>query len=143
VSDVSPQPGAEQRCYVIRREAMTRDEMLARGRTEDEAHTQPWPTAVHAYAVDADGAERQVAHVVHHSPDGFEYGYGGSGPADLARSILVDYFGLHGAPERLSVSYQRFKWQFVASVDRTARSLEIPGAAIAAWVRHEQESVHG
>ena len=122
---------------------MTRTEMLARGWTEDEAHTQPWPTAVHAYAVDADGAEREVAHIAHHSPDGFEYGYGGSGPADLARSILVDFFCLHGASDRLPVSYQRSKWQFVANADRDARSLEISGAAIAAWVRDEQESVHG
>lgn len=29
-----------------------------------------------------------VDHTQHHSPDGFEIGYGGSGPADLALSIL-------------------------------------------------------
>ena len=34
-----------------------------------------------------------VRHHVRHSPDGFETGYGGSGPADLARSILIDFFG--------------------------------------------------
>ena len=31
---------------------------------------------------------------VYHSPDGFNWGYGGSGPADLARSILWDYLGV-------------------------------------------------
>jgi hypothetical protein len=31
-------------------------------------------------------------HVVVHSPTGFEWGYGGSGPADLALSILADHF---------------------------------------------------
>jgi hypothetical protein len=36
------------------------------------------------------------------------------------------------------VSYQRFKWQFVASADRSASSLEISGATIAAWVRRER-----
>jgi hypothetical protein len=32
-------------------------------------------------------------HVAVHSPTGFEWGYGGSGPADLALSILADHFG--------------------------------------------------
>ncbi len=31
-----------------------------------------------------------LAHLVRHSPDGFEWGYQGSGPADLARSIVGD-----------------------------------------------------
>lgn len=30
--------------------------------------------------------------VVHHSPSGYEIGYGGSGPADLALNILEYYF---------------------------------------------------
>ena len=33
-----------------------------------------------------------LKHIVHHSPTGFEYGYAGSGPADLALSILADYY---------------------------------------------------
>lgn len=37
-----------------------------------------------------------LKHVIRHSPTGFEWGYGGSGPADLALSILTDY--LHRAP---------------------------------------------
>ncbi len=31
-----------------------------------------------------------LPHLVRHSPDGFEWGYHGSGPADLARSIVGD-----------------------------------------------------
>jgi hypothetical protein len=34
-----------------------------------------------------------LPHVVHHSPTGFEWGYGGSGPADLALSILSFVIG--------------------------------------------------
>ncbi len=34
-----------------------------------------------------------LQHVIRHSPTGLEWGYGGSGPADLALSILADYFG--------------------------------------------------
>jgi hypothetical protein len=112
--------GVEARRYVVRRDA-------------------PWPAPVHAYVVDSRGAELPLVHVERHSPDGFEYGYGGSGPADLALSILVDFFDLEGAPDRLPVSYQGFKWHFIASADRTASSFEIPGAAIAAWIRHELE----
>lgn len=35
----------------------------------------------------------RLQHVMLHSPTGFETGYGGSGPADLALSILADHFG--------------------------------------------------
>jgi len=34
-----------------------------------------------------------LAHVVRHSPSGFAWGYSGSGPADLARSLLIDALG--------------------------------------------------
>ena len=36
---------------------------------------------------------RLLSHCNLHSPTGFEIGYGGSGPADTAASILADYFG--------------------------------------------------
>ncbi len=37
--------------------------------------------------------DRPLPHVVHHSPTGFNVGYGGSGPADLALSILAAVIG--------------------------------------------------
>lgn len=47
-------------------------------------------TTVRAYTSPPDLSDIQpLRHVVHHSPDGFEYGYAGSGPADLALSILA------------------------------------------------------
>jgi len=51
-----------------------------------------------------------LKHKVYHSPDGFNWGYGGSGPADLARSILWDHLGTEPAP----VLYQDFKFHFVS-----------------------------
>ena len=102
--------GAEDRRYVVHREAISRSELIGRGWTEEELHTSPWPAAVHAYAVESGGGERPVAHVVHHSHDGFEYGH------------------------------QRFKWQFIAGADRNASSFEISGSAIAAWVCREREA---
>lgn len=46
-----------------------------------------------------------------HSPTGFSWGYGGSGPAQLALSIL-----LHLNPVAIALAaYQAFKWEFVAT----------------------------
>jgi len=36
---------------------------------------------------------KELKHYVLHSPDGFEWGYAGSGPSDLAYSILWEYLG--------------------------------------------------
>lgn len=55
-----------------------------------------------------------LVHIVHHSPTGFEWGYGGSGPADLARSILADAAGMDVA----DALYQDFKWDVVARLPR-------------------------
>ena len=46
-----------------------------------------------------------------HSPDGFEWGYGGSGPAQLALAILADHCN---NDEQALNFYQRFKWTAVA-----------------------------
>ena len=47
--------------------------------------------------ITTDGKVRTLHHVVVHSPTGFSWGYGGSGPSDLALSILCDYSGFRGA----------------------------------------------
>ena len=39
------------------------------------------------------GALYPLPHLVRHSPDGYSYGYSGSGPSDLARSIVGDLLG--------------------------------------------------
>ena len=48
-----------------------------------------------------------------HSPTGFEWGYGGSGPAQLALAILADHCANH---ERALNWYQRFKWAVIAEL---------------------------
>ena len=53
---------------------------------------------------------RKLEHQEKHSPDGFEWGYAGSGPADLARSILWDFLGQ--APD--DATYQDFKREIIA-----------------------------
>jgi hypothetical protein len=56
--------------------------------------------------------------VRNHSPAGFEWGYGGSGPAQLALALLLDC----GLPVQVaSRLYQTFKWQVIARItDRDA-----------------------
>lgn len=43
---------------------------------------------------------RVLAHHIQHSPDGFNWGYGGSAPSELARCILFDAFGTETCPDR-------------------------------------------
>jgi hypothetical protein len=52
--------------------------------------------------------------ITKHSPDGFEWGYGGSGPADFALNILSVFIGEKLA--RKNGLYQNFKWKFVSTL---------------------------
>lgn len=44
-------------------------------------------------------AVRPLTHFKRHSPDGFAWGYQGSGPAELARCLLIDRLGIEGEDE--------------------------------------------
>ena len=50
-----------------------------------------------------------------HSPDGFAWGYGGSGPSQLALAILLEAGSVDNALEK----YQDFKWEIIAELPRT------------------------
>jgi hypothetical protein len=50
---------------------------------------------------------------VNHSPTGFEWGYGGSGPAQLAFAILAD---CTGSTETARQHYQGFKQRHIATI---------------------------
>lgn len=50
-----------------------------------------------------------------HSPDGFEWGYPGSGPAQLALAILADHLG---NDRRALFLHQRFKDAVIALLPR-------------------------
>ena len=45
-----------------------------------------------------------------HSPDGFSWGYGGSGPAQLALAVILE---INGA----AFGYQEFKWKELATLN--------------------------
>lgn len=55
-----------------------------------------------------------LEHVVRHSPTGMEYGYGGSGPADLALSALTYWHGSKIA----NACYHEYKFAHVARLPR-------------------------
>lgn len=85
--------------------------------------------------------------VVHHSPTGFEWGYGGSGPADLALNICeiavahvvpkTDHSAVELYQGRCSAEawslHQDFKAEFLG--DLPAEGGEIPWERVAEWVR--------
>lgn len=76
-------------------------------------------------------ATANIAHAwVVHSPDGFEWGYGGSGPADLALNIL-GYF-VH-PPEAWRL-HQRFKFDVIARIARDADHVVIRTGDIINWI---------
>jgi hypothetical protein len=86
---------------------------------------------------DDDGPRRPLKHFVRHSPSGFEWGYGGSGPADLARSILAHHLGGHVAPP-VRV-YQLFKFTIVAAFPKQEWTLT--SNDITSWLDHELRSI--
>lgn len=78
-----------------------------------------------------------LKHIVRHSPDGFNWGYGGSGAADTALSILTDCVG----KDRAEALYQGFKERFVSI---WGESFEVTENEIKLWVqswvqRYEQQ----
>jgi len=83
----------------------------------------------------------RVKHIVYHSPDGFECGYGGSGPADLALSILADFTDeternpRRDRPGVAMRNHQEFKWRFIAGLSlRPGEEKYIGGNDIAAML---------
>lgn len=53
--------------------------------------------------------------VRNHSPDGFAWGYGGSGPAQLALAICIELFGQYRATQ----FYQDFKFKHIGGLPQS------------------------
>ena len=74
-------------------------------------------------------AHVSVPHAIRHSPTGIEWGYGGSGPADLALSVLLALTDEQAA----NALYHRFKHEVVASVPEAGGVLR--AADVRRWVK--------
>jgi len=69
-----------------------------------------------ACKVTVDGSPLPLRHDLrNHSPTGAEWGYGGSGPAQLALALLADALGDDELAER---HYQKFKFEVVARFEK-------------------------
>lgn len=85
------------------------------------------------WAVYRDGSPfdpRPSQKVVNHSPGGFAWGYGGSGPAQLALALLLDQ---NISSNRAMQLYQLFKRDVVALWDKDGE-WEITTDAIMLWI---------
>lgn len=71
--------------------------------------------------------------VINHSPDGFNWGYGGSGPSQLALAILMKVTDKDTA----LALHQAFKWNFVAKWPQN-ENFDV-NIDIAEWLRTHKE----
>lgn len=71
--------------------------------------------------------------VYNHSPDGFSWGYGGSGPAQLSLAILLKFTVLE---EALRL-YQLFKWDIIAVLPQS--DFELDTKIVKQWIEKNKE----
>lgn len=87
--------------------------------------------------------------VRNHSPTGFECGYAGSGPAQLALALLLDFFGGETMPDMIDApmwirdvvhdNYQMFKDDVIAKIKlRNGDSVQIDEDEIRAWLHGQR-----
>lgn len=89
-----------------------------------------------------------LPHVVIHSPTGFEWGYGGSGPADLALSILADLLqepisrvlaAWRGSGHSRALDlHQHFKFAFIGGLDR--KGWRLTEEVIRRWMDSQEKT---
>lgn len=101
------------------------------------------------------GVHTNVRHyVVHHSPRGFEWGYGGSGPADLALNLLQGVLIHTGHYGDLSGElwdkrqcyalalhlYQDFKWRYIAALPSAPGTYRLGFNEVQQWIQKQSKS---
>lgn len=72
--------------------------------------------------------------LVNHSPNGFSWGYSGSGPAQCALGVLLDVTDDENVAMRW---YQSFKSEVIAHMPQD-KKLQIPVTAIREWLKEKQ-----
>lgn len=93
----------------------------------DEGRTRQGGFCVYLYGKELDPTPSQ--NLFNHSPDGFAWGYGGSGPAQLALAILYEVTG----DEQFALAhYQDYKGDIIAKL-KDAFSIDIESVKL--WIR--------
>ncbi len=95
---------------------------------------QPGPCDIFIKVEYSNGAfiNEELKHILRHSPDGFNMGYAGSAPADLALSILTDFCKRKNIDNNIVEKlYQKFKFDFIADC---GNELSIRCIEIAEWI---------
>jgi len=89
-----------------------------RGQRNPDGSCEVWAEEIRADGLSETGVHQESRrslplhlNVRNHSPTGFEWGYGGSGPAQLALALLIDVLGDVELAQR---HYQDFKHEIVA-----------------------------
>ncbi|HVM96244.1 MAG TPA: DUF6166 domain-containing protein, partial [Candidatus Acidoferrales bacterium] len=85
--------------------------------------------------------------LVYHSPTGYEYGYGGSGPSDLALNVLEEFYvARFPTAERSARLYKGmcteftmmhhndFKFAVIARLDRNVDTHRVSAESINRWI---------
>lgn len=76
---------------------------------------------------------RRSQAIRNHSPDGWNWGYGGSGPAQLALGLLLEFTDEETA-KRL---YQKFKWDVIAKLNG---NFELTVSEVKDWIKKNEVS---
>lgn len=110
---------------------MSQAEKFYHGR-RDQAGTYAWVSqGQRAYALP------MRTDVRNHSPTGFNWGYGGSGPAQLALAILCD---LLGDETEAQDCYQRFKFEVIGKIKDDVWTMS--GASIRIWYDRLEREIY-
>jgi hypothetical protein len=113
--------------------------------TYDAKQNESEVGGIECHIVAEDGSFEVLSNLGYHSPDGFQIGYGGSGPADLAYSIVMDYLlrsrkcDAQNVAGKTEFLHQDFKRDFVAVAKE---HLQINSDYIGEWVEAEIEKIN-
>ena len=70
--------------------------------------------------------------VRNHSPDGFAWGYGGSGPSQLALALLLEFT----TQEEAQINYMDFKFEIIANLPK---DFELEEKVIINWLKNRRK----
>ena len=79
--------------------------------------------------------ERSQA-VWNHSPSGFAWGYGGSGPAQLGLALLLE---AGASDDEASRHHQEFKWEVIRRLP-SQESFMLQGVTVTEWLKRKREN---